>query len=664
MKTKVLVVVAAAFLVALSVPSIWNDHEPVSVVAAERGEAVQPVASSVERTPVLAPEATREAVPPPAPIASTTEAPRAASAAVVPQWLARFLVVDEDERPVADATITIWASKRINSTFYSGHEPNALFELRTDAEGRASTMLELECLAASASKESKRTGDESLWHTRSNTSETKFVLETPVLLRGIVLRRDGVPCAGARVTAGINGFSTQQRGTPPDPEPVVTGADGRFAFSVLRGGGYNLSAFLDATETFREHCWIFHDHPAEVVLTFPGAITLNGVVVDPDGAPVEKATVSIWREYHLGDPNRGPGDYETARVESGAGGRFKIDVRKYTRYQLLAAGGGHAASELVWTETTAARPHAEVQLSLQRFATIGGIVRHADGSPFPAMRMSARLEERPSEGSAVPSQSDRYQRPALATSDSEGRFELTVHPGTPWSIQAQPVADNPLLTFVTKGVAPGRGDVEIVIGDEELAGCIVKGSVVLAAGQPLHDFEVGIVRFDDQGKAAGARGVRAWIDGNRFELPPLPLGIRIAIQVTPKQAGSPRGAGPHAPTQLEPFVTSREGVDLQVRIDDWGEQPVRVLAADGTPARRVRVAAKRDVNLNLGFLRSAMPNDPEGRIVLKQCAPGAHMLTVWRDRDRLLEQPATILPGLNPEIVLRLPAQSPSGKGR
>jgi len=115
---------------------------------------------------------------------------------------------------------------------------------------------------------------------------------------------------------------------------------------------------------------------------------------------------------------------------------------------------------------------------------------------------------------------------------------------------------------------------------------------------------------------------------------------------------------------LEPFVTSREGVDLQVRIDDWGEQPVRVLAADGTRARRVRVGAKRDGNLNLGFLPSAMPSDPEGRIVLKQCAPGAHTLTVWRDRDRLLEQPATILPGLNPEIVLRLPAPSPSGKGR
>jgi hypothetical protein len=134
--------------------------------------------------------------------------------------------------------------------------------------------------------------------------------------------------------------------------------------------------------------------------------------------------------------------------------------------------------------------------------------------------------------------------------------------------------------------------------------------------------------------------------------------------VTPKKADSLRGVGAYAPTQLAPFVTNREGVDLQVRIEDWAEQPVRVLAADGTPARRVRVVAKRDVSLNMGFLPPASSTDAEGRIVLKQFAPGAHTLTVWNDRGRLLEQPATILPGLNPEIVLRLPPQSPSANRR
>jgi hypothetical protein len=151
-----------------------------------------------------------------------------------------------------------------------------------------------------------------------------------------------------------------------------------------------------------------------------------------------------------------------------------------------------------------------VKLALQRFTTIGGIVRHADGSPFIGVRMSARLEGPTSEGVAVPSQTTRYQRPSPAVSDSEGRFELKVHPGTPWSIVAQPVADNALLIFVTKGVAPGRGDLEVAISDDELAGSIVKGTVVLAAdGNPLLDYEVGIVRFDEQGKTGGARRFRS-----------------------------------------------------------------------------------------------------------------------------------------------------------
>ena len=53
----------------------------------------------------------------------------------------------------------------------------------------------------------------------------------------------------------------------------------------------------------------------------------------------------------------------------------------------------------------------------------------------------------------------------------------------------------------------------------------------------------------------------------------------------------------------------------------------------------------------------------EGRIVLKQCAPGAHTVTVWRDQERLLEQSMTILPAPNSELVVRLPAGA-AGKVR
>lgn len=667
MKTRLLAAVILSFVAVFIAALLWRD-DPVAtpvVLAAVAEPPAQPVASSIEPPPAAAPEPTREAVPAPAPAPTPTAETFDPSPVKVSPWLARFLVVDEEDKPVADATITIWAAKRskldprMQEVFgkgnaYSGRAESPLSELHTDAEGHASTMLDLECLMASASKGEIRTGETSLWHNLSNTKETKFVLEVPVLLRGIVVRADGAPGAGAKVIATVNGGGGLLRGQPPEPAPVVAGADGRFVIPVVRHGGYNLHAELDGARSFPEHRWMHKAQPPEVVLAFPGAITLNGIVVDADGEPVGKASVSVWREYLLDDPKQDPDDYETAHAEAGADGRFSVAVRQHRRYQMLASADGHATSELVWTEPTAARPHAEGRLVLQRFAVIGGVVQHSDGSPFPGVKVAAQFEGPQSRASAVPSPSDRYSRSTVVTSGSDGRFELKVHPGTSWSIVARPVADNPSLTCVTKDVAPGRRDVVVAVTAEDLAGCIVKGSVELADGLPLADFEVGIVRYDEQGKPSGTMPAKPKLEGNRFELPAVSLGRTIAIRVTPKEAGGSRGrTGPYPPVQLGPFVTTSAGIEVAVRIEAWGQQPVQVLAADGTPARKVRVQAARDVSL--GTYPSPMPVDAEGRILLKFCAPGAHKLTVWTETAKLREQPLTILPGLNPEVVVRLP---------
>lgn len=674
MKTRLLALVMLSFVAVFFTLMLWRD-DPVptqGVAAAVAQPTAQPVASSIEQPPAPAPAPTREAVPAPATAPTEAEEPFDPSPVQVSPWLARFLVVDEDDNPAADATITIWAAKRSQlspgmremlgkGNAYSGHEQTPLRELHTDAEGRTSTTLELECLTASASKGEVRSGETSLWHT--NATETKFVLELPVLLRGCVVRADGAPGAGAKVIATVNGGGGLLRGRPPEPAPVIAGADGRFVIPVIRHGGYSLRAELDGAMTFPEHRWMHTAHPPEVVLGFPGAITLNGIVVDAEGQPVRNASVSIWREFALGDPKQDPDDYETAKATSGTDGRFTVAVRQHRRYQLLAAADGHATSELQWTEPTAARPHAEARLELQRYATIRGVVQHADGSPFAGVKIGAQLAGPQSGASAVPSLDDRYPRREGVTSGSDGGFELQVHPGTAWLVVARPVADNPTLTHITKDVAPGRNDVVVVITAEDLAGCLVQGSVQFADGRPCVDFEIGVVRYDEQGKPAGTTPAKPKLDGNRFELPPLSIGRTIGILVKPKEAGGSRmSIGPHAPVQLGPFVTTSAGLEVAVRIDAWGQQPVQVLAADGTPARKVRVLAIHDAHL--GFYPSPMPVDAEGRVLLKSCAPGPHTLTVSSDTEKLLEQRLTIEPGQNPELVVRLPTRSSSAGGR
>lgn len=674
MKTKLLAV-GVLLISALAVS--WWMHETVAstpLAAAAPDPSAQPLAERVAPPPTTADEPAREAVPTPAPESSPTEVPFDPSPVKVTPWLARFLVVDEDEKPVADATVTIWAAVRTkldprmheilgrrNTNTYSGRQPNALLELPTDPEGHASAMLEIECLYACASKGRTRTGESLLRYPRSSTEETKFMLEAPILLPGRVERADGSPGAGAKVTTSVNGF-LRQRGQPPGPEPVFADRAGRFAIPVVRQCGYSLCAEVDGAKTFAEECFVRDNRPPEVVLSFPGAITLNGVVVDPEGKAVAEATVSIWRECHRDDPKQDPNDFETASAKSGADGRFTVAVRKHARYQLLASAPGHAKSEIVWSEPSSVRPHAEVRLQVQAFGKIAGVVRHADGSPFRGVRVGARADG-PQFGSvAGPSVRERFQEVTATTSASDGSFSLKVHPGTVWSIVVHPVAEQPTLFSITKGVAPGRSDVTIIVGADDLAGCIVSGRVVLAGNdQPLDTFDVDVVDYDGLGKPVSKTSAKPKFDRNRFDLPPLPLGRTIAILVTPREAGKLRSQ-PYPPARLGPFTTSSAGIDLQVRIDAWGEQPVQALSADGTPARYARVHAVGDEDF--GSTTGALAVDAEGRAVLKQCAPGVHKLQVWNESGLLLEQPVTILPGLNPEVVVRLPAGNAVDKGR
>jgi hypothetical protein len=132
----------------------------------------------------------------------------------------------------------------------------------------------------------------------------------------------------------------------------------------------------------------------------------------------------------------------------------------------------------------------------------------------------------------------------------------------------------------------------------------------------------------------------------------------------PKEGDGPRAVyrGPLAPAQVGPFTTDQPELRYEFRLQSWGEVPVRVLSSEGTPARKVRVMAERDVSL--GVYPGAQPVDVEGRIVLRRCAPGAHHLRVWRDTEKLHEQELMVTPGLNPEVVVRLPAQPAVGSGR
>ena len=307
------------------------------------------------------------------------------------------------------------------------------------------------------------------------------------------------------------------------------------------------------------------------------------------------------------------------------------------------------------------RPHAEVRLTLPRLATISGTVRRADGSPFAGVSVFGWLEDWNSVPVGQPDKEDRFAPPGNATTESDGRFTLAVDPGTAWHVTARPFAQSSWIEVITRNVAPGTRDLVITIGDDVLATCIVRGTVVTEAGAlPLTAFEVALVRVDDDGKAGEPTRVRAVVDGSRFELPPLPLGRTFALDVSPLDADKPVNGRPSssllAPVRVGPFVTVTSGVSLDVRVPEWGELPVRVLGADGAPARGVEVGVSRTPKLGTGFMiQRARRVDTEGRVVMKMCTPGPHALFVTRDAEHLHREEVLVGAGLNPEVIVRLP---------
>ncbi len=673
MRVRVLLVVVVAFVAA---GLLWSSRtgaggpptpatEPANVTEPEPEPvlvAATPPEPSQQREQV---EATT--VPAPAPDQAFDPSP-----VHVTPWFANFVVVDEDDNPLADAVVTIWCARKQpvparmakqmgfdKNYAYSGRTGEPLVELPVDTTGRAQHTLALECVVANAAKDGRSSGDYTLWHSAAANKETRLVVQTPVVLRGVIKQADGGPAIGAKVTAHRNGVSTGNpyRGDAAKPAPTTADANGRFELQVSRGFGYGIRAELGDARTFSEHVWILNATPPEVTLTFPGAITLAGVVLDPEGQPVANAEVKVWREYRPGDLDQDADDYETASTETGTDGRFSVAVRRHARYQLIAAHKKNANSEPTWTETTAARPHAEVRLNLQRFAIVRGRVVHEDGSPFAEVQVWAKPEGG-QPGNLVPDKSSLFASVKAQRTDAEGAFEFAIHPATTWTIAVIPSASNYRLRVERAGVAPGTTDLEIRCSDADLAGCVVEGTVGRADGQELDGYQVEIINFED-GKQHSSSNAQATIEGNRFTLPPLPVGKQFAILVS-AQGDRGKLTGPLAPAQTPPFVTTGAKMTVALRLEAWGKVPVRVVAADGTPPRGALVIiAPRVV---VGFYPSAMPLDSQGTRLQEMVAPGEHDLRVFLGDVKWYEQELHVTPGLNPEVVVRLPATPPVDK--
>jgi RNA polymerase sigma factor (sigma-70 family) len=648
MHTKLLLTGAA--LAAASMIVLWQ-RGPGTATAVGSHDAEAPATAET----VAANEpARREAPAAVAATASANEPP----ADVVQPWRLRVLVVDTEGRPIDRATVRVWHGKpsaRGGGGGYSGRGDVLCATLVTDVLGAAETTIDRFGVIAGAEHDGALSLEQFAWHTRADEPLLLPIGRT-VALRGRVLQPDGTPAADAVVTPTARGTATTEPVTfVPALAPVRTGSDGGFELRAPRQCRYTLQATWNGAKSFAVERDTWRGTPPHTVLTFPGSITVRGIVVDPDGEPAPKAAVRLWRD----DRAQHAPDEKNLYLRAATDGRFHADLQQHARYGLLATVEGEAPSDVTWIEPTAERPHVEVRLALRRFAPIAGVVRRPDGEPLAGALVHASSGPLDAaEGVHGPSHRERFRTGGEVTTDGDGRFALRVHPGTAWTVVVTPDAAARLHRLRRANVAPGTTDLTIVATDDEVRGCTITGAATRANGDPCPGGNAMLQYVDEGVVVAYGTPVTLQWDGERFRVPTLEVGRLVELSFEPAD-------GSLAPQRLGPLRTVAGDLRVDMRLQARANVTVRVTQAGGTDGvRGLRVALTPDVPAGRSGFGSS-PLEADGSVRLLGRHPGASTLSVIdpkRDADDpeqqiLLRQPVTLAPGDNPDLVITLPSR-------
>jgi hypothetical protein len=202
--------------------------------------------------------------------------------------------------------------------------------------------------------------------------ELALRLQQPLVVTGIVVDETGAAVPSFQVDAEP---TTHERGGPDAVSHGAEEADGAFRIGVFYPGDWRVSARAKG-HTPCEPALVRVPQLATLELVLPRAAAIRGLVVDPSGASMAGASVSI---EHAGEGRRFPiGDEDGVSDDEG---RFTLDDVTGASVSLVARHARWAASEPVTVDLTPGAGHADVVLRLRLGGRVTGEVFDAQGRP-------------------------------------------------------------------------------------------------------------------------------------------------------------------------------------------------------------------------------------------------------------------------------------------
>ncbi|MEZ5963160.1 MAG: sigma-70 family RNA polymerase sigma factor [Planctomycetota bacterium] len=335
-----------------------------------------------------------------------------------------------------------------------------------------------------------------------------------------------------------------------------------------------------------------------------------GTVRDESGMPRAHATLRV-----------GQWGMEAVATTSGADGSFELGGLPLGTFEVLAQAEG--AGEARETFTGVAGDVLRWNPGLRRATTLHGRVLAA-GKPVRGAQVAARC---------MPSA--RQQWFAEATSDADGRFELTNCPDALLHLDVRTPSSGPFLAVRRDDVDPHGDEVLLEVDLARAPTAFAAGRVLGPDGQPAAGAEVAVLPIDYEW--GGGHVVKVDADG-RFRSPGCSPGEWYLTVNAPGFA------------QLG---TTRRGLNASATTD-WGDL---VLARGVVVVVNLQAAPGVDVTglaLAIGDADSAIAvESPTDSVVrFANIAPGDHMLTAYARG--VAQRRVSLQVGRGPETVFDL----------